>query len=76
MIELNDFYNAGFGWICRHCSRNSKTHEDETPRLLREGEAESRAPRLSTDALAKWTDPARTRLVCPQCGITEPVERS
>ncbi len=76
MIELNDFYNDGFGWICRHCARELGSSHQEGSRLLREGEAESKAPRLSTSALAKWTDPARTILVCPRCGITEPVEKS
>ena len=76
-IELNDFYNAGFGWICRHCERelnvlekNSSNHS----RLMREGEAESKQPRFSNQALAKWTDAAQRVLICPRCGITEPVE--
>jgi hypothetical protein len=77
MIELNDFYNDGFGWICRHCARESGSPTGgEGSRLLREGEAESKAPRLSTDALAKWADPARTVLVCPRCGITESAEKA
>ena len=77
MIELNDFYNDGFGWICRQCNRelsreNTATHS----RLLREGEAESKLPEMSTRALAKWTDPTQRILVCPRCGITEAVEKS
>ena len=77
MIELNDFYNEGFGWICRHCKREIVGGStEETSRLMREGEAESKAPSLSTDALAKWADPARTILMCPRCGITEMVEKS
>ncbi len=77
MMELNDFYNKGFGWICRHCERDEagKASEDAPSRLLREGEAESRAPRLSTPALAKWADPAHRTLMCPRCGITEPVDK-
>lgn len=74
MGELNDFYNSGFGWICRQCEREflkmtevSQTHS----RLMREGEAESKNPALSNLALAKWADPAHRTLVCPNCGITE-----
>lgn len=78
MTELNDFYNEGFGWICRHCERDEagKASAEASPaRLLREGEAESRAPRLSTPALAKWADPAHRTLVCPRCGITELIDK-
>jgi hypothetical protein len=73
MIELNDFYNDGFGWICRHCERESKRPEadEKHSRLLREGEAESKKPTLSSSALAKWADPARRTLICPRCGIRE-----
>ena len=73
--ELNDFYNDGFGWICRQCERESANRNDvaETrqSRLMREGEAESKQPRLSSQALAKWADKAQTTLTCPRCGITE-----
>lgn len=79
MVELNDFYNSGFGWICRHCERElesaaakSQTHS----RLLREGEAESKNPELSNLALAKWADPAHRILVCPRCGISELADKS
>jgi ribosomal protein S14 len=79
MIELNDFYNAGMGWICRHCERDL-TPAGETPRrhsrFFSEGEAESKAPTLASLALAKWTDKTRRFLTCPRCGITEGVEKS
>ena len=79
MIELQDFYNDGFGWICRACERDLKKHNDfenqTISRLLREGEAESRKPELSTSALAKWADQAQTTLTCPRCGVTEPVDK-
>ncbi len=77
MIELNDFYNAGFGWICRHCERemNQENSTHERSRVWREGEAESKTPRFSSAALAKWADPARRSLVCPRCGITELVDK-
>ncbi len=74
-LELNDFYNAGFGWICRYCERELKAENDESnekhSRLLREGEAESKQPRFSNQAMAKWADPAHRALICPRCGITE-----
>jgi hypothetical protein len=75
--ETNDFFNNGFGWVCRHCDRelsrnssDSRTHS----RLLAEGEAESKTPQLSTLALAKWSDPERRTLTCPRCSITERVD--
>lgn len=74
MIELDDFYNDGFGWVCRHCARELKDAEkssDTQSRLMREGEAESKNPTLSNSALAKWTDAAQRTLICPRCGITE-----
>lgn len=73
MIELNEFYNDGFGWICRQCERELAPAPNKTSRLLREGEGESE---LSSHALAKWADPAQTTLFCPRCGITETVEKS
>lgn len=77
-IELNDFYNDGFGWICRHCERELKEAESAEnkmhSRLMREGEAESKTPVFSNRAMAKWLDAAQTILTCPRCGITERVE--
>ena len=79
MIELNDFYNDGTGWVCRHCELEL-TRVDETPsglsRAFREGEVESKTPTLANAALAKWLDKTRQVLICPRCGITEPVEKS
>ena len=77
MIQLNDFYNDGFGWICRQCDRelnneNTAIHS----RLFHEGEAETKRPEMSTRALAKWADPTQRILVCPRCNITESVEKS
>ena len=79
MIELNDFYNNGFGWVCKHCDRELTDREkspDTHSRVFREGEAESKNPSLANAALAKWTDPTRRFLTCPRCGITEPLEKS
>ena len=76
-IHLNDFYNDGFGWVCRHCdSELRKPAAGEGSRLLREGEAESKNPRLSNTALAKWADAAQRTLMCPRCGVTELAEKS
>ena len=74
-IELNDFYNNGFGWICKRCESELKQAEinshEKPSRLLREGEAESKQPIFSNQAMAKWTDETRETLICPHCGITE-----
>ena len=79
IIELNDFYNEGFGWICRHCERELKeienTESQNNSRLMREGEAESKHPQMSNKALAKWTDPTHRTLICPRCGITESADK-
>ncbi len=72
-LELNDFYNDGFGWICKHCERELQTDDTnkKTSRLMSEGEAESKQPTLSNIAMAKWADAAQRTLICPRCGITE-----
>ena len=78
-IELNDFYNDGFGWICKKCERELKSQEISSPthkhgRIMREGEAESKQPIFSNSALAKWFDEAQTTLICPRCKLTELVD--
>ena len=79
MIELNNFYNDGFGWVCKACDRELNDAGDavdaEHARFFREGEAEAKQPKLSNHALAKWLGPARTTLTCPRCGVTEPAEK-
>lgn len=74
---MNNFYNTGFGWICRACEAGleSPDESEKYSRLMHEGEAESKSPRLSNAALAKWADAARTTLRCPRCGATEPVDK-
>jgi hypothetical protein len=78
-MDLDNFFNDGFGWVCRACDRelNDTDDPDEAghARFFREGEAEAKTPRLSNPALAKWLDPARTTLTCPRCGVTEPAEK-
>ncbi len=78
-IELSDFYNEGFGWICKHCEReladSAEFSDKKHSRLMSEGEAESKFPQFSNPAMAKWADKAQTTLICPRCGITEPADR-
>lgn len=77
-IDFNDFYNDGFGWICKHCEREQKSElpqkDTKLSRLMSEGESESKTPRFSNSALARWMDKAQTTLICPQCGVTEKVD--
>ncbi len=78
MIELNDFYNDGLGWICRACELDLQSFDqvaDRHSRHFREGEAENKDPILATRALAKWLDKTRQTLICPRCGISEPVDK-
>jgi hypothetical protein len=70
----SNFYNKGFGWICRGCERdNSSADIDQAPRLLTEGESEGKNPRLSTTALARWADETRQTLECTRCGTKESI---
>jgi hypothetical protein len=76
MPELKEFYNDGFGWICRRCEAEIGVTEAEGPvrsRLMREGEGESKQPVLSTRALAQWSDETRAELTCPRCGRAESI---
>ena len=74
-LELKNFYNDGFGWICKDCERDFKKQENisnqKLSRLMSEGEAESKKPEFSNKALAKWADDTKSKLVCPRCGSTE-----
>lgn len=73
MPELNDFYNEGFGWICRHCAREFARTSSHSGH---ERETGGKEPELENRALAKWTDKTRRFLTCPRCGITEAAELS
>lgn len=76
MVELEEFYNDGFGWVCRRCEAEAGAIDADEPgcsRLMREGEGESKHPVLSTRALAKWSDETRSALVCPDCGTAESI---
>ncbi len=70
-IKLDHFYNDGFGWICKSCEAELKTDDEEKSRLLTEGEAESKNPKFSNEAMAKWFDESHKTLLCPRCGQTE-----
>ncbi|MBK9164390.1 MAG: hypothetical protein IPM21_10890 [Acidobacteria bacterium] len=52
MKETNDFFNDGFGWVCRHChselSRSASDESDSLSRLMTEGEAEAEHRGLPT----------------------------
>ena len=79
MLELDHFINEGFGWVCKHCSAETRARADENAaraRFFREGEAEDKEPVLSTPALARWTSPTRRALACPRCGIEEMVNKA
>lgn len=78
MTEPNNFYNEGFGWICRRCEEDLEVDGEtitQYSRVFREGESESKTPELANKALAKWSDLTRRILICPRCGITESVKK-
>ncbi len=79
-IEIDNFYNDGFGWICKACepelSAQNDDAEHKTSRLMREGEAESKKPRFSNQALAQWADAAHRILLCPRCRVTEIADKT
>lgn len=79
MFELENFYNQGFGWICRRCETELETEKaangEKHSRLLNEGEAESKTPTFSNLAMARWMDKTQSVLLCPRCGIAEPVNK-
>jgi hypothetical protein len=76
MDAAQHFRNDGFGWICVRCERDFPVEAPYKglPRFMREGEAESKTPKLANTAIAKWADAARTTLICPRCGNTERID--
>jgi hypothetical protein len=80
LVELDNFYNDGFGWICKSCEHElaeiEPAPDTKLNRIMREGEAESKQPHLSNLALARWMDAAKTMLICSRCHTTEKVDKA
>jgi hypothetical protein len=78
LSETDHFINVGYGWVCKHCSQQSRPSQDDNAlaRFLREGEAEEKEPQLSTVALARWRDASRQTLVCPRCSLEETINKA
>lgn len=78
-MEIEHFINPGYGWLCKRCLSEMETRASQAvgrARFFTEGEAEDKEPKLSTFALARWRDAARTTLFCPRCGIEEMVDKA
>ena len=78
-MKLVNFFNDGFGWQCRTCTKElggKAVDGDALSRIMSEGEAERKEPSLSLPALARWADPSRSVLECRRCGITELFDKS
>jgi hypothetical protein len=78
-VEIENFINHGFGWICKHCSRKDNGRAGDTTgraRFFSEGEAETKNPALSSTGLARWRDAGRQVLYCPECGVEERVNKA
>ena len=79
-MEIEHFINYGYGWMCKHCLAEMEeagaVQELERARFFIEGEAETKEPALSTPALARWRDAARSTLYCPRCGVEELVSKA
>lgn len=80
MREIENFINDGFGWVCKPCTAELEADQPESDsnlsRIMREGEAESKQPRLSNPALAKWADDTKNTLMCPRCGLVEQIDKA
>jgi hypothetical protein len=78
--QTNHFFNLGYGWFYKHCTAEDaerQHHSQEArARFFTESEAEEKEPRLSSLALARWTDATRQSLMCPRCGIEEMISKA
>jgi hypothetical protein len=72
MTEPENFYNRGFGWICKKCELGPSAPRRRS-RLMREGETENKTPAFSNTGMARWTNDERTTLECPNCGMHEKI---
>jgi hypothetical protein len=75
-LEIDGFYFAGFGWICKTCQPKEQDSSKGRARIHSEGEGEAKTPRYSSPGLAKWRDAARQTLYCPACGAEEAVNKA
>ncbi len=80
VAETDHFINAGYGWLCKHCTAEADgaraKEEGARARFFTEGEAEDKTPAMSTPALAKWRDASRQSLVCPRCCVEEAISKA
>jgi hypothetical protein len=72
---MEHFRNDGYGWTCKRCGEKEARAPQTGPRarFFSEGEADERALKLDTPALARWRDETRQVLFCPRCGVAERV---
>ena len=80
MNQTNHFFDLGYGWLCKHCSAEDadagQQQSEQRTRFFSDSQAGGNEPRLSTPALARWTDASRQTLACPRCGIEEMVSKA
>jgi len=77
--QTNHFFNLGYGWLCKHCSAEDAEqkhhHHGAGAGFFPAGEVEGKEPKLSSLALARWSDSTRQSLTCPRCGIQETINK-
>ena len=76
MIEIDGFYFAGYGWICKRCQPLPVSVEPGRARVHSEGEGEQKELHLASPGLAKWRDASRQSVFCPVCGTEEWVNKA
>lgn len=75
-LEIDGFYYAGFGWICKRCQPAATDGTEGRARIHSEGEGEMKEPNYSSPGLAKWRDASRRSVYCPNCGAEERVNKA